>query len=169
MAWRVLGNAVLFQIGWAACVFSVRHSWLLLVAFACLLLHLLWSPSRLREGPVLLAVATCGWLLDSLLLNLGVFDFAGQEHVLPAWLALLWLLFASTLRLSLAWSASPLWLAAGVGALGGPLSYYAGSRIANVELPLGLWPSMLLLALLWAVLLPALHRLARYCAQRHPV
>ena len=158
---RLIGNAVLFQIGWAACIFGARHPAWLLLALGCLALHVAWAPVRIRECRQLLKIAACGWTLDSLLLNLGVFDFGEPRWVLPGWLAMLWLLFASTLRQSLAWTASRLWLAALVGALGGPLSYYAGARLADVGLPYGLWPSLALLAILWALLLPALHRVAR--------
>ena len=116
---RLLGNALLFQLGWFACVLGARHPWLLWLAAACLLTHLAWL-SRPGEIRPLLAVSVCGWLVDSLLLNLGIFDFAGHPNLLPGWLVLLWPLFASTLRHSLAWSARPWWLASLSGALGGP-------------------------------------------------
>ncbi len=159
---RLIGNAVLFQVGWTACLFGARHPIWLLLALGCLALQVAWAPAPARECRLLLKIAACGWVLDSLLLNLGVFDFGDNRWILPNWLAILWLLFASTLRLSLAWTASPLWLAALFGGLGGPMSYYAGARLAGVGFPYGLWPSLTLLALLWALLLPALHRLARH-------
>ena len=49
-------------------------------------------------------------------------------------------------------------------ATSGPLSYSAGAKLAGVGLPLGTAPSLLLLGLLWAVWLPALHALARRLA-----
>jgi hypothetical protein len=48
-----------------------------------------------------------------------------------------------------------------LGALGGPLSYYAGSQLAGVQFGFGFAPTMIALALLWAVVFVGLHRLAR--------
>lgn len=160
---RLLGNALLFQLGWFACVLGAHQPWLLWLAAACLLAHLAWL-GQAGELRLILAVSLCGWLSDSLLVYLGVFDFAGHPYLLPAWLALLWPLFASTLRHSLAWSASPWWLASISGALGGPLSYWGGVQLAGVGLPLGTWPSLLILGGWWALLLPLLHRLGRLTA-----
>lgn len=159
---RLLANAALFQLGWFACVFGASRPWLLLVAAGCVAAHLKWVSATPGEWRVLLAVAGCGWGLDTALLHLGVFGFAGNNPLLPPWLALLWLCFASTLGYSLAWTARPWWLGSSLGAIGGPLSYLGGARLADVELPLGTTTSLLILAATWAVLLPALHRLAEW-------
>jgi hypothetical protein len=159
---RLLANAGLFQLGWFACVFGAQRPWLLLVAVACLLAHLLWIDPTRSEWRLISLTMLAGWLLDSTLLNLGLFDFAGAATVAPLWLALLWALFATTLRHCLAWTAQPWWRASLLGALGGPLSYLAGAELAGVGMPLGLWPSLLVLGLIWAALLPALHGLARW-------
>lgn len=164
MRWQLLANALLFQLGWLACIFAAQQPWWLLGGLACLAAQLWLSHERQSDLRLVLAVTLLGSLLDSLLLNLGLFDFAGDSWLLPAWLALLWALLATTLRHSLAWTARPWWLASLLGATSGPLSYYAGAQLAGVGLPLGTAPSLLLLGLLWAVWLPALHALARRLA-----
>ena len=156
---RLLANAALFQLGWFACVLGAQRPALLLLAGACLLAHFAFVGRGRGELARVGALTLAGCALDSLLLNLGVFDFAGDSRVLPLWLALLWALFATTLGHSLAWSARPWWLGSLLGALGGPLSYLLGARLADVSLPLGLWPTLLLLALIWALLMPLLHGL----------
>ncbi len=83
-------NAVLFQVGWFACIFGARHPWLLAVALACLVAHFLWVASWRTEGRLVASVTLFGCALDSFLLNLGVFDFVGDSPLLPVWLALLW-------------------------------------------------------------------------------
>lgn len=153
-------NALAFQAGWFACVFASQHPLLLLVPLAALALHLGLVAHWRQELPLVAAVALLGAALDSLLLNLGLFDFAGESRWAPAWLILLWALLATTLRHCLAWSARPLWLSAMLGALGGPLSYYAGARLADVGLPLGQVTSLALLAVIWALVFPLLHVLA---------
>ncbi|MFP3517660.1 DUF2878 domain-containing protein [Pseudomonas sp. SIMBA_077] len=157
---RLFLNAGLFQLGWFACVFGAQRPWLLLVAMACLALHLLWVAKAFNEWRTLLSVAACGWVLDSALMHLGLFTFAGAKFVLPLWLAFIWLLFASTLSYSLSWTRRPWWMGSLLGALGGPVSYLGGAKLADVGLPLGIWPSLVLLALIWAALMPALHWVA---------
>lgn len=163
----LLLNALLFQVGWFACVLGARHPALLLIAATCLALHLRFVADP-REGRLIVGVSLCGWALDSLLLNLGLFDFHSRHWVLPGWQALLWPVFAMTLRHALAWSASPWWRASLAGALGGPLSYWAGVRLAGVGLPLGTVPTLAILALVWAILLPLLHRLDALGLKTHP-
>ena len=102
-----------------------------------------------------------GTLLDTLLRALGVFHFSEPGPLIPFWLMLLWALLATTLRHCLAWSARPWWRAAVLGAVGGPLSYYAGSQLAGVEFGFDVAPTLIGLALLWAVVFVGLHRLAR--------
>lgn len=162
---RLLANALLFQLAWFACVFGAQRPWLLLIAVGCVAVHLAWV-SQPGEWRVLLAVAACGWVLDSVLLQLGLFRFSGASPLLPLWLALLWLCFASTLRYSLNWTARSWWLGSVLGAIGGPLSYLGGARLADVGLPLGTTVSMLMLAAIWALLLPVLHRLAEWLTGR---
>ena len=46
------------------------------------------------------------------------------------------------------------------------LSYYGGAKIAGVTLPLGTWPTLAILALVWAMVMPVLHGFAKlYRAQ----
>lgn len=148
-------NGLLFQAGWFACVLG----WLWL-AVLILVVHLL----RHGELRLLLGVMVFGTLFDSALTWLGVFDFNSSSPWIPLWLVLLWALLGTTFNHCLAWTARPWWLGSLLGAVSGPLSYYAGARLAGVELPLGLWPSLLLLAGVWAGVLPLLHGLARRCA-----
>lgn len=157
---RLLLNAGLFQLGWFACVLGAQRPWLLLIAITCLAIHLLWIANVLNEWCSLLRVAACGWVLDTTLLHLGLFNFPGAPFVLPLWLAILWLLFASTLYHSLSWTKEPWLMGSLLGAFGGPLSYWGGAKLAGVGLPLGVWPSLVLLAVIWAILMPALHWMA---------
>ncbi|MBB4862149.1 hypothetical protein HNP46_000987 [Pseudomonas nitritireducens] len=157
----LLANALWLQAGWWGCVLGAQRPPLLAAVAVGLLLHLALCRQRRAEGVALVSVGLAGCALDAALGLLGVFDFHGA--LLPPWLALLWLVFASGLRHSLAWAAQPAWRGALFGALGGPLAYAAGAPLAGVGLPLGLGLSVLLLALLWAVWLPLMLRLALRC------
>ena len=155
-----MANAVFFQLGWFACVLSIRQPGLLLAACALLLVQLLWICDR-GEWRAVLAVAAVGWLIDSIWLQLGVLTIPNVHNLLPLWLAMLWLLFATTLRHSLGWTARHWWLSSLLGALGGPLSYLSGATLAGLGVPWDAVSDLLLLSLSWALLLPALHGLTR--------
>ena len=155
-----LANAALFQAGWFACVLGGDGPWLL-IGVAVLAVHLLWISSWTKDGALIIGVTVAGTLLDTLLRALGVFQFSEPGPLIPFWLMLLWALLATTLRHCLAWSARPWWRAAVLGAVGGPLSYYAGSQLAGVEFGFDVAPTLIGLALLWAVVFVGLHRLAR--------
>ncbi|WP_095099896.1 DUF2878 domain-containing protein [Pseudomonas sp. Irchel 3A5] len=156
---KQIANTVLFQAGWFACVLGGNSYWLL-IPIGVLLIHLLWISSWAAEGRLLLWITALGTVLDSALMMLGVFDFGTQGVLIPLWLILLWAVLGTTLRHCLAWTAKPWWRASVLGAIGGPMSYYAGSQLADVHLPLGLWPSMALLAVLWAVMFALLQWLS---------
>ncbi|OFJ43139.1 hypothetical protein BJN42_24405 [Pseudomonas koreensis] len=158
-----IANAVLFQLGWLACVLGGNSLWLLL-ALAALVIHLRWISSWAAEGRLILCVVIVGTAVDSVLRYLDVFRFADASPLIPLWLMLLWALLATTLRHCLAWSARPWWLASGLGAVGGALSYYGGGRLAGVQFPYGDIPTLILIGLLWAVLFPLLHLMARRLA-----
>lgn len=158
-----IANAVLFQLGWLACVLGGNSLWLLL-ALAALVIHLRWISSWAAEGRLILCIVIVGTAVDSVLRYLDVFRFADASPLIPLWLMLLWALLATTLRHCLAWSARPWWLASALGAVGGALSYYAGGRLAGVQFPYGDIPTLILIGLLWAVLFPLLHLMARRLA-----
>ena len=156
---KTVANAVLFQCGWFACVLGGNSRWLL-VAVAALAVHLLWISSWSREGQVILAVTLLGTVIDTSLRTFGVFHFSMPGPLIPLWLIVLWALLATTLRHCLAWSARPWWRASLLGAVGGPLSYYAGSQLAGVSFGYGTAATLIGLALLWAMLFPLLHGVA---------
>jgi hypothetical protein len=72
----------------------------------------------------------------------------------------LWLNFAATLNVSMAWLRGRFLLAALFGAIGGPLAYYSGAKLGATEaLPTS--TGMLLLAIGWGIMTPLLVWLAR--------
>ncbi len=156
-----VANAVLFQLGWSACVLG-GNAYGFVITLVVIALHFTLIGSWRNEAKLVLAVLASGTVLDNALLKLGVFDFDDASVLIPLWLALLWPLLATTLDHCLAWSARPWWLASLLGAIGGPASYFAGSQLTAVHLPLGFWPSMLILAAVWAIVFPLLHWLAGY-------
>ena len=157
---RLAVNAVGFQLAWLALVLGAAFgSDFLALAFAALVVavHLAASSMPLREAQVLVVVAALGTAWESVPLALGWIDYRGAAPFAgfpPYWLAALWLVFATTLNGALGWLRERLLLAAGVGAVVGPLCYLAGERlgaVAFVERASGVGAQ----AFAWAVLLPA--------------
>ena len=94
---KTLGNAVLFQLGWFACVLGGNSPWLLLAGGA-LLVHLLFISRSMAEVRLVVVVCLLGSAVDSLLLNAGIFAFKQPGLLIPFWLILLWALLAITLK-----------------------------------------------------------------------
>lgn len=155
---RLWFNALWFQSTWFSCVLGREH-WLPLT-IAMLALHFVLVANPLAEARRLAPIALAGIVVDSLLSLVGVFDF-GPGVIIPAWLALLWVAFATTLSRSLSFLGRHVWLAAAVGGIAVPFNYAVGARLGAVDF--GLSPVITAVALIavWAALLPNLYRLAR--------
>ncbi len=162
---RSTTNFLLYNIGWFACVFFAAEgqSWVgvttvILVAFA----HLLSAPRWFPEAMVLAAVGLLGFFWESLLVWTSVLSYPtapGLAGFAPVWIVALWINFATTLNVSLAWIRSRWWVAALFGAVGGPLAFVAGEKLGAVSFP-DTGTSLAVLAGGWAVLLPLCCRLA---------
>ena len=85
-----------------------------------------------------------------------------MPHIAPPWILALWALFASTLNVSLRWLRGRIVVAVVLGAVAGPLSYWAGVRMGAVEFTQPV-VALVALAVGWAVFTPLLMVLsARY-------
>lgn len=147
----LLMNILGFQLCWAACVIGGT-----LWAVICVPLFLGWQWTQRKPGELwLITLITLGGsLFDSLLLNLNLLHFPDYEGtVIPLWLVLLWSAFAATLRHSMAWLLEKPLLAALLGGIAAPWSYYAGSLFDVIQLTA---PVLILIAIAWALLLAAL-------------
>lgn len=156
---QIIVNLIGFQLCWWLAVLLQQQSLPWLVLLLCT--HLLLHSDRLRELRLILIAATLGYLVDSFLLLGGVFHFDSSPAVPPLWLALLWCCFAATLRQGLKPLASHPYLSALLGGVAGSGSYLLGARLGAVELGYSDSASALILASIWAVLLPTLLRLSQ--------
>ena len=162
---KMLVNAIAFQLGWFACVLGGANQmpWLgTLVAMLIATWHL--SLAR-RPGPeftLLAAVGALGAVWDSLLVSAGWLAYPSGTllaNTAPHWIVAIWVLFASTLNVSLRWLRGRWFLAAALGALAGPLAYYAGSTLGGVVIAEPV-PGFTALALGWAAFMPLLIKLS---------
>jgi len=162
---RKVINVVLFQAAWFAAVLGAAKGMLWLGPLAMLptlAIHLALQENRPGEVKLLLSAGLLGFVFDSAFVAGGV--FTPLQHLLPRpfsppWMICLWLNFAATLNVSMAWLRGRYLLAVLFGAVGGPLAYYSGAKLGATE-ALPTTTGMLLLAVGWGAMTPLLVRLA---------
>lgn len=164
MAWFV--NFTAFQIGWFACVLggAYRLPWLGAgIALLLIAVHLKRALQPSQELILILSAGLLGAVLDSLPVSLGLFQYPSgslAENIAPYWIIVMWMLFATTLNISLRWLKGRPFMAGLLGTIGGPLAYYGGSKLGGMTFldPAAL--GILVLALNWTLAMPLLMALA---------
>ena len=156
----LLANFASFQVGWFACVLGASRGWDWAGPIAVLVLAGAWllvapRPRALALVTVLAGIVGLAW--DSALALLGLIRYrpAPWSPLAPPWILALWVLFATTLHLSLRWLRGRRWQASLLGALAAPLAYLGGARLGALQLP-QLWPALLAQGAGWALILPLL-------------
>lgn len=147
-------NLLGFNIVWALLVI-VRDPWTQAVALLFIAVHFLVIAGNGEARRVAL-IMLAGTIIDGLLTRQGWFIFDPAVPWIPAWLILLWACFACTLEHSLRWSLKKWPVAAALGAIAGPFSYFAGQRFGAVEFGQPLFITLGLLAAIWALILGGL-------------
>jgi hypothetical protein len=164
----MLANFILFQIGWFACVLGGANDrpWL---GTGIALAIVAWHVGRARrprdEMILVLLSAVIGAVADSVPVAADWVRYASGTLVpgtAPVWLVAMWMLFATTLNVSLRWLQRYPLAASALGAIGGPLAYWGGARLGAMEFVAPV-AATVALAVGWAVLTPLLVRLARRC------
>lgn len=146
-------NAVLFQICWLACVLGGNY-WALAAMLLLVVVHAGWivdSDDLGRELRLVLPLISAGIAFDTLLLQVGWLSFTNHNSaVIPFWLMVLWLAFASTVRHSLSGLLKQPFVAVLFGALGAPWSYFLGDKLGAVN---ATTEGLIAIGLFWGALL----------------
>lgn len=160
----VLANVLLFQAAWLSGVLGAAHGrpWLgPVAALAAIAWHLARAPRALPEMMLLAAATVLGAAFESFLVLGGWlrFESGGIAAGAPVWMIALWAVFATTLNVSLRPLHGRWAVAAVLGAVAGPIAYYAGDRLGAVEI-MNVRVALLVIGAGWVVLMPALVSLA---------
>jgi len=163
-ALRAVALFVVYQGVWFATVASAARGWIWIGPGSVAVLLAVWS-LRLERGArgrwfaAVLLLGAAGSAADSLLAAAGLVDFAAGflPGIAPPWITSLWCLLAVWLPDLGALSRRP-WLAAALGAVGGPAAYAAGVRMGAAAFQDPAWPSLLAIALEWSLALPLMLR-----------
>ena len=166
-------NFALFQVTWFACVLGAAHGvpWAgPLVVAAVAAYHLGRAAEPRGEALLLMLAALIGLAFDSLLVSAGWLTYpAGQWHPLlaPYWIVAMWIGFATTLNVSMAWLKGRSYLAFVLGAIGGPLAYLGGAKLGGVSF-VDTTAALAALAMGWALIMPLLMLAAQQLGRRRP-
>jgi len=154
-------NIVGFQVGWFAAVLGGAHAMALAGTIAALVVvavHLLLAPKPGKEASLVLIATVIGLVWESALVDLGLTIYPSGvlvDGTAPTWIVAMWALFATTVNVSLRWLRGRFWLAILVGAVSGPLAFYAGHKLGGVMFPDPVL-AMIVLAVGWGIFVPVL-------------
>jgi hypothetical protein len=163
---RVVANFVFFQIGWFACVLGGANGWPWTgsaIAAAVVAGHIASARQPLPELKLAGIAVLIGVFLDSALAALGWVSYAPGTvipDIAPNWILMLWALFATTLNVSFNWLKGRWLLATMLGAIAGPLAYWAGVRLGALQFTEPM-QAVAALAVGWGAVIPALLWLTR--------
>lgn len=161
----MLLNCSLFQVGWFSSVLGAAQQLPWLGPAATLLavaVHLYRAKEPARELTLVAACGFIGALFDSIFVAarwVGYPSGLFNESMAPYWMITMWMLFATTLNVSLRWLKGRYWFAAVLGLVAGPATYYTGEKLGGITFfePL---PALLSLAIGWSLVMPLLIVLA---------
>ena len=158
-------NVATAQIGWFGSVVggAQQMPWIgPLVALVALTIHFYFARRPAQELLLIMSCAAIGAAFDSMLVAAGwVQYYSGQfsEVMAPYWIISMWILFATTLNVSMRWLRGRWRLAAIFGMVGGPLAYLGGQKLGGIEL-VNEVAALAALGIGWAVMMPILLWLA---------
>ncbi len=159
-----LVNFLIFQVAWFACALGAGNDIPeagVLVLAALLIVHFrIHTRNMIRDSIYIVLVGLVGFTIDSLLSMFGVLNFKDTLYA-PLWLLMLWMVFATTIFYSLEWLHNRYWLAGILGALGGPLSYYGGSKFDALQLGDNILLSMVVISICWFMIVPLMLKLSQ--------
>jgi hypothetical protein len=162
---RLAINLLAFQVGWFSCVLGAANGFPVLgpiVVAIVVVLHLALAKQPRRELVLIMVAAILGVAFDSALVRSGWLTYSNGIVLAgsaPYWIVAMWMSFATTLNVSLRWLRGRVFAAAAFGAIGGPLSYFAGSRLGALEF-INQGAALTVLGAGWALATPVLVALA---------
>jgi len=144
----MISNLVGFQVCWVACV-AYGQPWAGLAVAGLLIWHSFVADKQ--EWPLIFLFAAIGIALDNLSYRLGYISFTEHDAVLiPTWLMLLWVAFATTLRHSLATLMRYPRVIIPLAMVAAPWSYFMGQHLGVINIT---GTGYLLIGLGWGCLL----------------
>lgn len=153
-------NYIALQVMWFVCVAfgSKGHMLWPTVCFALFLaVHFALSPYK-KSDLIICAVAMLGGIVLDTVWSATQLIHYGENAIhpiAPVWIAYLWCTFALTLHHCMAWLKKRYVLACLFSAISGPVSFYAATKVGQIEF-LNVPLAPVLLAITWGLFVPFL-------------
>jgi hypothetical protein len=158
---KLIVNIVLWNIVWFVTIIGAARGYGYagpLAAAGAYVIHMLFvSRTRLYDTVLVVLLVVLGLIADTLVAAVGAIDYgplAVAGPLAPPFMLALWVNFALLLNYALRWMKGRYLVAVVMGAVGGPMAYYTGSRFGAVALPGPLWYCVLVIGLEWALVMP---------------
>jgi hypothetical protein len=161
---NLLINVTAFKLGWLSSVFGGAQQlpWLgPLVVFLAVAIHLARAQRPRSELMLIVSCGLIGTVFDSALVAAGWVTFPSgmvSDSMAPYWIITMWMLFGTTINLSMRWMRGRPLLASAFGFVGGPLAYIAGHKIGGIQF-VDQPAAVAMLAIGWAIMMPLLMHL----------
>ncbi len=161
----IIVNFAAFQVGWFSSVIGAAQQLPWIGPTAVLFVVLLHLSRAKKPVAELSLIATCGIIgafYDSLLVAMGWVTYPSgmfSDLMAPYWIITMWMLFATTLNVSMKWLKGRPLLASVLGLVAGPLTYVAGHKLEGIEF-VNQTAALAALGIGWALLMPMLMSLA---------
>jgi len=159
-------NVAAFKVGWLSSVIGGAQQlpWLgPAIVLMAVMIHLYYAKRARTEMMLILICGLMGAVFDSVLVAAGWVTYPSglvSELLAPYWIVAMWMLFATTLNVSMKWLRTRPALAAVIGLVAGPMSYLGGHKLGGMEF-LNETVALIALAIGWAMIMPVLMVLAR--------
>ncbi|MCY4043923.1 MAG: DUF2878 domain-containing protein, partial [Cellvibrionales bacterium] len=148
-------NAVLFQLNWFICIFAPTY-WLVASTLMLLLVHQVLFVKSLKEWRLMVALASAGFFLDSLMAHLGFlqFDFVdrlslGGWTLAPIWLLGLWVSFSTCLCHCLSVFFTKKTLLSLITVIAIPVNYVVGAKLTLAQFSDPIFIPLSIITLYW--------------------
>lgn len=166
-------NLLLFQGVWFLAVLGAAagNGWVGAVGLIVFLAaHQLSSPTARADYAVAAGAVFIGLLVETSIVRTGLIEYRAAlpaDGFAPLWLLVLWAAFALTMNGCIAWLHGRYVLAALLGGVGGPLSYYGGVKLGAATTTDSV-TALAVIAVVYAIVTPALLFAADKLARRWP-
>ena len=161
----LLLNLLAFKVAWVSSVVggATQMPWLGPIAVSvALALYFRTARKPFEEVLLVLSCALIGATFDSFLVAAGWVTYTAgvfSSYLAPYWIITMWMLFATTLNVSMRWLRGKTMFATLIGLIGGPASYLGGQALGSIVLNNEV-TALAALAIGWAVIMPVLMRLS---------
>lgn len=160
-------NLVMFQIVWFVTVIGAAQGnlWHGVVALTSFVIIHRFSSASFKTDFQLVGLAiVVGMIIETAIIRSGVMNYAHgiySEQFAPVWILILWANLALTLNGCLRWLQGRYLLAATLGALGGPLSYFGGIKLGAATSDTSMTIVLGIIAVIYAAMTPLLLLVAK--------